>query len=157
MPHWRADRAEVMAFLSGGYSNENFQIGYEGEVYVLRVPTRARPFVDRGHELRAYRALAARSGEGRLRTPELVAFDAGSGLMLTRFEAGRLLSETEVPPAGLAGYLRDLHRALPVSGRRYDPLALQLPQSAGSRTWRHRWSGSLSTCSRAITTSTPGT
>ena len=105
-------------YLSGGYSNRNFRVERNAEAFVLRLPTRDRPYVDRGHEESFYRS------NHRVRVPELVAFDGVTGNMLTCFESGPLLSDAEVAHDLLIDYLLSLHAGLPDSGRRYDPMAL---------------------------------
>ncbi|MEM8769681.1 MAG: phosphotransferase [Pseudomonadota bacterium] len=118
MPGWQRADVRSARYLSGGYSNENYAFDYQGERYVLRLPNRRRPYVDRVREL------AFLESQSPLRRPELVAFDTASGQMLTRFVSGPLLSEVEPEIRALADYLSRLHRALPPGGRRYDPTAL---------------------------------
>lgn len=118
MPDWRLADVQGIRYLSGGYSNENYAFDYQGERYVLRLPNRQRPYVDRSRELGFIES------QQTLRLPALVAFDTASGRMLTRFEPGPLLSDVEPAIPTLASYLRGLHSALPRSGRRYDPLGL---------------------------------
>lgn len=119
VPAWSADPAMTFTFLSGGYSNENYRFDHDGHGYVLRVPSRVRPFVDRAHEFAFYD-----SGAARVNTPELIAFDVDTGVMVSRFEPGRLLADAPPDVDSLVGYLRSLHAALPASGRSYDPLLL---------------------------------
>jgi len=118
MPDWQIHELGPFEYLSGGYSNRNFRVRRNTEAFVLRLPTRDRPYVDRGHEVSFYRS------NHRARVPELVAFDRVTGNMLTRFESGPLLSEAEVAHDLLIDYLSSLHSALPSSGRSYDPMAL---------------------------------
>ncbi|MGD8832777.1 MAG: phosphotransferase [Pseudomonadales bacterium] len=118
VPDWRADALGAFEYLSGGYSNENYRFTYAGEAFVLRVPSRIRPFVDRAHEAAFY------DGEHRVRIPTLVAFDPVTGNMISRYEPGELLTDTAAQPAELVRYLEGLHAGLPPSGRRYDPVRL---------------------------------
>ncbi len=118
MPGWRLTEVQGVSYLSGGYSNENYAFSYQDARYVLRLPNRRRPYVDRALEL------AFLERQRSLRLPELVAFDTANGQMLTRFEPGPLLSDVEPDIPALADYLQMLHSALPPSGRRYDPVAL---------------------------------
>jgi thiamine kinase-like enzyme len=118
VPDWNLEGVGPADYLSGGYSNRNYRIEYQDQAYVLRLPERQRPFVDRTREEAFYRQ------PNQVRIPELVAFDATTGAMLTRFEAGKLLSDSVQTPEALIAYLSDLHASLPPSGRDYDPLAL---------------------------------
>jgi thiamine kinase-like enzyme len=117
-PDWDPAGIGAFEYLSGGYSNENYRIHYRGESYVLRVPERARPFVDRAYEEAFYRRTQA------VRIPYLIAFDRSTGNMLTRYEAGVLLTDAGESVTALAAYVTQLHSGLPVSDRRYDPVAL---------------------------------
>lgn len=118
VPGWQAEQVSGFDYLSGGYSNENYRFEHDGSAYVLRVPSRKRPFVDRQRELRFYQQELAVS------VPELVAFDPASGVMISRFEPGPLLMDADRTLEDLVAYLRRLHGALPASGRHYDPLRL---------------------------------
>ncbi len=109
----------VFDYLPGGYSNENFRFDYLGSTYVLRVTNRSRPFVDRALERDFYRQPVA-----GITTPELVAYDTGTGHMLTRFEPGELLADSPPGLEAIASYLKPFHEALPGSTRAYDPLFL---------------------------------
>ena len=106
-------------YLPGGYSNENYRFSYQRSDYVLRVPNRPRPFIDRVLENQIYR-----DAPPGISFPGLVALDADSGNMLTFYEPGDLLADAPPSLAALAGYLRSFHAALPESSRVYDPLEL---------------------------------
>jgi len=118
VPHWRAGEIGTFEYLSGGYSNENYRFRRGNDRFVLRVPERVRPFVDRELEAAFYR------GRYAIRTAELVAIDTAAGFLITRFEPGALLVDSEVSIAQIADYLKSLHTALPSSGRCYDPVRM---------------------------------
>ncbi|MGE0622677.1 MAG: phosphotransferase [Pseudomonadales bacterium] len=118
VPDWRADEVGDFEYLSGGYSNENYRFHRSGEAFVLRVPERVRPFVNRTLEAAFY------GGDHSVRTAELIALDTRSGCLITRFEPGPLLADAKVSASEIAAYLRNLHDALPSSGRTYDPVRL---------------------------------
>ena len=132
MPEWLVRDVAVVAFLNGGYSNDNYHIRHRNEDYVLRIPTRPRLFVDRAHERLFYQQAAAGALQPLL--PRAIAFDEPLGLLLTRYEPGELLALSSAAAVGghpprrwlrdLLTYLRTLHAHLPASGRRYDPVAL---------------------------------
>ena len=50
VPAWAADDIGSFRYLDGGYSNRNYRFAHGGAQYVLRVPFRQRPFVDRSQE-----------------------------------------------------------------------------------------------------------
>jgi len=118
VPHWRPGEIGAFEYLSGGYSNENYRFSRGNDRFVLRVPERVRPFVDRELEAAFYR------GRYPFRTAEVIAIDSASGYLITRFEPGALLVDAEVSIAEIADYLRSLHTALPSSGRCYDPVRM---------------------------------
>lgn len=106
-------------YLPGGYSNENYRFSYQHSDYVLRVPNRPRPFIDRLLESQIYR-----DAPPGISFPRLVALDADSGNMLTFYEPGDLLADAPPSLAALADYLKSFHAALPESARVYDPFEL---------------------------------
>ena len=111
MPDWRPDRIDAITYLPGGYANDNYRFAYEGAAYAIRIAR--RPGVGRPDEARFLELASA---------PDVVAFDAGRGHLLTRWIPGTLLAEMSVPPAMAAAYLRALHAEVPTGVRRYDPL-----------------------------------
>ena len=113
LPAWTGI-AEV-EFLPGGYSNDNFRFSYDGTAYVLRIPLREQPFVDRGHEAAWYAGLPPSMGV------QPVAFDAATGLMVTPWVEGELLVDVFRPQdeGQLPAYLHQLHSALPDTERVY--------------------------------------
>ena len=110
MPGWRPERIGQVSYLTGGYANDNYRFEYEGAAYALRI-VRHRGG-DRESEARFLELAAA---------PDAVAFDTGSGDLLTRWIPGTLLAKARVPPAMAADYLRALHAEIPAGIRRYDP------------------------------------
>jgi len=117
-PGWHAEDLSGFRYLPGGYSNRNYQFRHREQPYVLRVPQRTRPFIDRELEHAFYRS--SRGG----RVPEIEAFDPATGTMISRWQSGPLLAEVEVDPAELVPYVRSLHRDLGPCPRRYDPVSL---------------------------------
>jgi aminoglycoside phosphotransferase (APT) family kinase protein len=115
-PDWDPDRLSGFLYLEGGYSNRNFRFAYAGERYVLRAPWREGRLADRRLEEHLY-AHAADVG-----MPEVIAFDARTGEMISRWVPGQLLADQPAEADGLVVYLQRLHRALPPVARRYDPV-----------------------------------
>ena len=118
-PAWHPERIEQFEFLSGGYSNDNYRFAYEGDEFVVRLPSRSRPFIDRRLERSFYE-----EHKGPPAIPELIALDEATGNLLTRYVPGALLADAPPRLEHIADYLRSLHAALPESGRQYDPYAL---------------------------------
>ncbi len=116
-PDWDLAALSGFLYLEGGYSNHNYRFSYAGERYVLRAPFRPRADLDRRGERRIYDHAAA------IGAPELVAFDPGSGAMISRWVPGVLLADWDPPGEGLADYLKRLHGRLPDLDRIYDPVA----------------------------------
>ncbi len=119
MPEWQPEQITDFGYLSGGYSNDNYRFTYQESEYVIRLPSRTRSFIDRELEFSFYT-----QNQKRLAIPDLVALDAATGNLLTRYVPGALLADSAPPLASIAKYLRTLHAALPQSGRHYDPYAL---------------------------------
>jgi thiamine kinase-like enzyme len=127
-PDWDPGAVSGFLYLEGGYSNDNYRFEYGGERYVLRAPQRPRPFVDRRlersiHDPRSGVRNDARSSAHGAARPEIVAFDAETGHMISRWVPGTLLADASPSPAALADYLRRLHAGMPTLTRVYDPLA----------------------------------
>jgi aminoglycoside phosphotransferase (APT) family kinase protein len=121
-PAWFAADLAGFEFLPGGYSNQNYRFRHHGQCYVLRVPQRSRPFVDRELECRFYRS------PGRVLVPEIEAFDPVSGVMISHWLDGPLLADINVDPSALVPFVESLHAGLPTCPRRYDPVALARQQ-----------------------------
>ena len=116
MPAWNLQDVRYLAYLEGGYSNENHRLAYQDQTYVLRIPGRTQPWVDRRHEGQYL---------SRVRRPLAIpptAFDEASGLMLSPWVEGTLLVDAwaRFDNGDLIDYLHALHGALPVDTRVYD-------------------------------------
>lgn len=114
LPNWRHDALTNFGYLSGGYSNANLVFDRQADNgttrYVLRVPQRQQPYVDRLAEVALYQQLPAQIG---LRP---VALDAASGLMVTPWIEGQLLADAypqQFEEQDLLNYLHKLHANLP--------------------------------------------
>jgi thiamine kinase-like enzyme len=123
-PDWDVAEFGAFRFLEGGYSNANYRFRYHGGEFVLRLPGKPSAYTDREREERFYRSVRS------LPAPEVVAFDARTGAMISRWISGRLLADHEPDLERAAGYLRDLHARLRAAeadaagalDRTYDPL-----------------------------------
>ncbi len=108
MPAWGSHEVQRIEYLSGGYTNRNYRVEVQGRAYVLRVVEGAKPSPCE----RDYLALDV--------APDVVAYDARHGHLLTRWIAGKVLADSP-PSLGEAGeYLADLHARIPVGLNRYD-------------------------------------
>ena len=95
IPTWRTDALDEFSYLSGGYSNFNVAFRRKNSVpaangelysrYVLRLPKRVQPYVDRQAEATWYRHMPVNIG------PTPLAFDVHSGQMITPWVSGDLL------------------------------------------------------------------
>ena len=108
MPAWAGVRVERIEYLPGGYTNRNYRVEVRGCAYVLRVVESVR---SRSRE-RDYLDLDI--------APDVVAYDAELGHLLTRWIPGRLLADSPPDPAEAGAYLADLHTQLPTGLNRYD-------------------------------------
>jgi aminoglycoside phosphotransferase (APT) family kinase protein len=120
LPSWQHDELTNFSYLSGGYSNTNLvfeRLGDNGPArYVLRVPQRQQPYVDRLAEVAFYQQLPAQIGL------QPVALDAASGLMVTSWVDGTLLVDAypqQFAEQALLIYLKKLHAGLPKVARTY--------------------------------------
>lgn len=94
-------------YLPGGYSNRNYRIETRTGDYALRIVEHGPPH---RHERRYLDIPAA---------PDVVAYDAGSGHLLTRWIDGQLFAQAP-PTADQAGaYLAALHGQIPAGVRAY--------------------------------------
>jgi aminoglycoside phosphotransferase (APT) family kinase protein len=120
MPDWRIDDVTDVEYLPGGYSNNNYAFSRADARYVLRIPQRTQPYVDRVHEQAWY----ARIPQGMAPVP--LALDTETGVMLSPWVEGVLLIDAwpSLTEADLIGYLRRLHRQMPADPRTYDLTAL---------------------------------
>jgi hypothetical protein len=125
VPSWRDDGLEDFHFLSGGYSNANVvftrRSADQGAQYVLRIPQRSQPYVNRVAESAWYQRLPASVG---IRP---VALDIPTGLMVSAWVDGELLVDVfadRFTESDLLVYLQTLHNALPAVAERYSVPAL---------------------------------
>ncbi len=116
VPTWKLDEVSEVVYLSGGYSNRNYAFTHAGARYVLRIPQRSQPFVDRAHEQAWYARLPAAVA------PLPIALDVDTGVMLTPWVEGELLVEAwpRLTEQELTDYLTQLHSRIPTDARRYD-------------------------------------
>ena len=120
MPDWRIDDVTDIEYLPGGYSNINYALSHAGVRYVLRIPQRSQPYVDRVHEQAWY----ARMPAGLAPAP--LALDAETGVMLSPWVDGVLLIDAwpSLRETDLIDYLTRLHAQIPADARTYDLAAL---------------------------------
>ena len=104
---WSTAEVRVDGYLSGGYSHDNFRLTVDGHAFVLRYGVVAAPNHRYDEELTLWRRLPEGSA------PELIAFDADTGAMLTRWVEGDLLADRRVSVDELARYLHQLHNTIP--------------------------------------------
>ena len=121
VPSWPADHIRNVRHLPGGYANDNYRFDLDGDTFVVRVPR------TRGLGVSGLSPGAGRSAERRYSglgaAPGLVALDALSGAMITRFIKGPSLAAAPPPPTQAGIWLRSLHAAIPSGVRGYDPIA----------------------------------
>ena len=115
-PDWDLAAVEIIEFLDGGYSNDNYRIRYQNNDFALRTPQLTQPFVDRLQEAEYLAQLPPNL------TAFVVAHDVSSGAMLTNWVQGTLLVDAwpELSMDQLVRYLVDLHSQLPHPNRYYD-------------------------------------
>ena len=115
MPTWPLDAISGLAYLAGGYSNENYKLCFDSRYYVLRLPTMSQPFVNRHHEWAWYQQMDGISVQP-------ISFSVASGCMLTPWLAGDLLVDVadQYSQQTLIKYLHDLHANLPNPQRDYN-------------------------------------
>ena len=108
VPSWNPQEVQRIEYLPGGYTNRNYRVETLDQAYVLRVVERARL---RGAE-RDYLALDI--------APDVVAYDARRGHLLTRWIPGQVLADSPPSPAEAGEYLADLHARIPRGLSQYD-------------------------------------
>ena len=113
VPAWDAGHIRCIAYLEGGYANENYWFEYGAEAFVLRLVR--EPATPRDAEMRYLENPVA---------PQVVSADPERGDMITRWIEGTLLAELPAGPAEMAIYLRELHETVPRGIRRYDPVSV---------------------------------
>jgi len=116
---WSPDAISDVQYLEGGYSNLNFAFTYACEKYVVRIPERAQPYVDRKFENEWYRRLPEHFVKP-------VFFEQETGCMISPWVAGVLLVDAldAVSLDALSRYLHQLHAELPVCARTYNVATL---------------------------------
>ena len=153
LPHWHLDRIERIAYLPGGYANDNYRFEYEGAAYAVRIVRRSGPA---RHAEARFLALPDRTGRGRLRSLRrrpghaLDRRDPARGVRRGPGARRRLSARTPRPDSCRRGALRSTPGDPPGTST----------QPARSR--RHRqphwsWAGRPRRSAAATTTSTPGT
>ncbi len=117
-PDW-GEIADIQ-YLEGGYSNANYTFRHGEARYVLRMPERVQPYVDRKREHGWYQRLS-----NGLSVKPLV-LDTRTGHMIVPWIEGELLIDAwpGLDVADLLDYLARLHRRLPVAEAVYDVAAL---------------------------------
>ena len=125
VPSWRGDVLEDFTFLSGGYSNANVVFtrrqADQSQRYVLRIPQRTQPYVNRLTESAWYQRLPSSVG---IRP---VVLDIPTGRMISPWVEGDLLIDVfadRFSERDLLVYLQTLHSALPAVTERYSVPAL---------------------------------
>ena len=103
-----AQNIEIIEYLEGGWSNRNYRIRIDGIDAVLRLKSRLSRAPDREHLYLA-----------NPQAPSLLAYDHGSGDMVTEFVAGELLVNSPISPHVAASYMLELHRDIPDGIREY--------------------------------------
>jgi thiamine kinase-like enzyme len=130
LPAWARTHDLQVQPLSGGMTNHNYRLEVGMEAFVLRISgaNTALLGLDRAREYAATVA-AARIGVA----PEVVYFDQATGLLLTRFIAGRTWSPTDLrQPANIrrvAETLKRVHRLPPIEAT-FSPWAAVTHMSA---------------------------
>ena len=108
MPVWNWDEVRRIEYLPGGYTNRNYKVEVRGCAYALRVVEGSAP---RPHERRYLDTDAA---------PDVIAYDAERGHLLTGWIDGQLLAASPPGPDEAGAYLAALHARIPHGVRRYD-------------------------------------
>lgn len=117
MPAWRAHDLGDFAYLPKGYSNDNYRFRHQRERYVLRLPIRARMHAQWRSERAFYQA------PGDIAVPDVLAFDIGSGAMISRWVDGPLMIDAPPATEHLISFLRSLQKNLAAAANPYDPIA----------------------------------
>ena len=110
-------------YLPGGYSNRNYMVVLGDQIAVLRV-SQNPPRQPESEQ--AYFELA--------NSPELLAYDADAGHMLTRWVDGTLLVHKQFNPNEASRYLNELHETIPVGISVHDPVLRSKQQFESSGT-----------------------
>ena len=126
VPKWLEDELDEFRYLSGGYSNVNVAFRHSnaasdrnnslGTFYVLRLPQRSQPYVNRQAEAAWYERMPKSVG------PAPLVLDVPSGQMITPLLAGDLLVDVfhqKYCEDDLISYLQALHGQLPGVAEQY--------------------------------------
>ena len=106
LPH--AQQIEVIEYLEGGWSNQNYHIRVDGVEAVMRLKNPHSVAPDREY-LYLENPLA----------PKVLAYDRSCGDMVTRFVEGELLVNSPITPETAATYMLELHSEIPSGLRSY--------------------------------------
>ena len=111
LPAWPRTPPARIEYLPGGYTNRNYKVRIGSAAYALRVVEGRSP----DPAERRYLALDM--------APEVVAYDAERGHMLTRWIDGEVVANAPLSPEEAGIYLAALHDAVPLGLRDYDHAA----------------------------------
>jgi len=114
VPDWHADRVVIDRHLPGGYAHANYRIRHGEEYFALRAPGDMPDPQTLAFEARWFERLPADLGA------DIVAFDPGSGALLSRWIDAPLLVDRPATAEDLVNYLVTLHQRLPAAERDYD-------------------------------------
>ena len=115
---WHPDESEVEITRLGGLTNLVFRVDHAGEQYVLRIPGKGtEEYINRANEAQAARA-AARAGV----SPDVLHFDAATGVMVTRLidHAVTMTIENFRTIAGAPARAGEVFRKLHTSGAKFN-------------------------------------
>jgi len=136
--------------LGGGITNHNFKVSLDGDAYVLRIGGRDTGLL--GIERPAEREAAARAADVGT-APEVVAFLADEGVLVTRFVAGGPAPPEWLRTAdGLArvvAALKPFHEGPPITAsrsRRRTPPRRSSPAGSSAHSVGTRLSPATTTC-----------
>ena len=108
LPAMRGRTPRRIEYLPGGYSHRNYRIEIDAEAFALRICAAGRAPDARE---RRYLEIAV--------APEVAAYDAASGHLLTRWIDGPALADAPMGAEEAGRFVADLHRRIPVGVRRY--------------------------------------
>lgn len=111
LPAWPRTPPARIEYLPGGYTNRNYKVRIGSAAYALRLVEGRSP--DPAEQ--RYLALDM--------APQVVAYDAARGHMLTRWIDGEVAANAPLSPEEAGAYLAALHNAVPRGLRDYDHAA----------------------------------
>ena len=115
---WHHDDSEIEITRLGGLTNLVFRVDHGGEQYVLRIPGKGtEEYINRANEAQAARE-AARAGV----SPDVLHFDAATGVMVTRLvdHAVTMTPENFKTIAGTPARAGEVFRKLHTSGAQFN-------------------------------------